>query len=85
MMDNYKYIFSCILHEKLKEKVEGKVFVKVTRNDELLVIIQSYGDIEYKTFISNFSEKILNGWGAEYAVYEIMREYKKFIMKKYFR
>lgn len=34
--------------------------------------------------IDNFSERILNGYSTEYAVYEIMSKYEKFVHNRYF-
>lgn len=88
MDDNYKYLFSTVLHSKIKEQVIGKVFTRVMYNDTLLISITSYDNVEFVMEISNFSEKILNGWSTDYAVYEVLEKYKKFvtnrIMKKYF-
>ena len=82
---DYEYIFATNLHQKLKEKIVGAVFVKVTRNDELFINIKSYGGIDYKAFISNFSDKLLNGWTTDYAMYEIVKEYRAFVLKRYFK
>ena len=88
MDDNYKYLFSTVLYSKLKEKIIGKIFTRVVYNDTLLINIMSYDNIEFVMEINNFSEKILNGYSTDYAVYEVMNKYQKFItnqvMKKYF-
>ena len=57
MDDNYKYLFSTILHSKLKEKIIGKIFTRVMYNDTLLINIMSYDNIEFVMEINNFSEK----------------------------
>lgn len=84
-MTEYGFIFSTILHEKLKEKINGRVFVRVVSEDKLLVVINSYGDIEFKVFINDFSEKVLYGLSTDYAVYEIMKQYRRFVMNKFFK
>ena len=84
-------LFSMAVQQKLKRKIIAKIFVKVTRNDELLVVIRRQdGDdeIEFKLFISNFSEKCLDGLTSDFVVYEVMRGYKQFLIgmmeEKYF-
>lgn len=84
-MADYEYIFSTSLHGKLKEKIYGRIFVKVTYDDKLFInIIREREDINFTMYINDFSAKILNGYTSEYAVYEVLKAYKKFILKKYF-
>lgn len=83
-MTDYEYLFTTTLHQKLREKIVGKIFVKVTRNDELFVKIESYGGLEYRFYRSNFSESIVNGYTTDFAAYEVVAEFKKFITNKYF-
>lgn len=83
MMD-YEYLFSMNLHQKLRERVIGKVYCKVNEENELYIKIESFGNLKFSMTIDNFSERILNGYSTEYAVYEIMSEYEKFIHNRYF-
>lgn len=83
-MTDYEYLFTTTLHQKLREKIVGKIFVKVTRNDELFAKIESYGGLEYRFYRSNFSESLLNGYTTDFAAYEVVTEFKRFIMNKYF-
>lgn len=84
-MQDYEYLFSMTLQQKLKSKIIGKIYVKVTQNDELLTIIRREDDdedMEFKLFLGHFSERLINGWTTEYAAYEVMRAYKDFITKR---
>ena len=54
-MTDYGYLFSMNLHAKLKEKIVGRIFVNVTYEDELHVKIESFGDLKYEWFVSNFA------------------------------
>ena len=83
-MRDYEYLFATTLHQKLREKIIGKIFVKVTTDDALLIKIESLGGLEYKTYIENFSTRIFNGWSTDYAAYEVVNDYKKFVMDRYF-
>lgn len=84
MMD-YEYLFATTLHAKLKEKIIGKIYVAVTRENALLVKIESFGGLSYSTAIDNFSDKILNGYSTDYAAYEIVNQYRKFITNKFLK
>lgn len=84
-MKDYEYLFATTLHQKLKEKIVGSIFVKVTTNDELFIIIDSFGDIKYKLWFDHFSERIVNGWSTDYAVYDVLSQYRKFINDRYFK
>ena len=82
---NYKYIFSMALYEKLKEIVVGKIFCEINDNDELFVKIESFGDIKFDMTIDNITDKILLGYDSKRAAYEVMIQYKKFILKKFLK
>lgn len=84
-MADYEYLFSTALHEKLKEKIVGKIFTKITRNDEILVTVDTYEGLSFKMFIGNFSEKMLHGYSSDYAAYEVLKQYKAFVLKRYLK
>lgn len=81
---DYRTIFQEALHKKLKEKITAHVFLDINDNDELFVDIQAYC-LRYQTRINDFSKKILNGLSTDYAAYEILTEYKKFILRNFFK
>lgn len=83
-MKEYEYLFATTLHEKLKEKIIGRIFCKVNTMDQLYVTITTYGDVKYETSVEDFSKKVLNGWTTDYAAYEITEQYRKSINKRYF-
>lgn len=78
--DDYKKLFAMNLQQKLKTKIIGKIFVKVIQDDKLYVQIERDAGQTFKLFLDNFSERILNGWSTDYAVYEVMSEYRKFVI-----
>ena len=86
---DYEYLFQTNLHAKIREKVIGKVigkvFVKVNQDDVLVVKIESFGNLKFETSIDDFSKRILNGYSTDYAAYEIVKRYKSYIMKRYFK
>lgn len=87
-MNEYEHYFSMNLQQKLKTKIKGTIFVEVNWHDEIYVRIVNMDNIKYEHRISNFSERFLNGWSTDYAAYEIVKEYRNFIIeeleKKYF-
>lgn len=87
MMD-YEYLFATTLQQKLKTKIIGRIFVKVTLDDQLFIKIEHEDGLYYKMFIDDFSNRIRNGWSTDYAVYEVVNKYRKFVteyaMTKYF-
>lgn len=56
---DYEKLFSTELYKKLKEKVKGRVFVKI--------------------------DHILNGLSTSYLSYSILKDYRKFVNKQYFK
>ena len=84
-MQDYEYLFSKQLHEKLKDKVKGKVWVKIY-HDELHVKITNYNEVsKYEFVMNNLSNNILNGLSSEYLVYAILKDYKIHVNKLYFK
>lgn len=75
-MADYEYIFSTLLHKKLKEKIVGHIYVAV-RNDILITEIDTIGGIKIDISINDFANKLVNGYSTDYAAYEIAKEYKK--------
>jgi len=73
-----------MVHQKLKEHIIGGIFVRVTYNDELYVRIESYNDLKFEIRFSDMANKIRNGYTSDYAVYEIVKEYKKYVLERYF-
>lgn len=83
-MNEYEYLFVTNLHIKLKHVIDAAIFVKVTHDDQLYVEIKRF-DLVFRGYICNdFSERIRNGYTTDYAVYEIVKEYKEFIHKIFF-
>ena len=84
-MFDYEYLFAMTLHAKLKEKIVGRIYVAVTREDELYVKVESVSDLTFIHTIEDFSHKIQNGYSSDYAAYEIVQEYKRRILKTYLK
>lgn len=84
-MLDYEYIFAKNLHEKLKQTIKGGIYCSVNENDQLYVKIINDGDLKFELYIYDISEKIVNGYSTDYALYEIMQKYKKFILHRFIK
>lgn len=80
--ENCETVFTTALQQKLKTKIVGKIFVRYVSTDSIYVQIRTEDDLEYKTYLNDFTKRVLNGWSADYAAYEVLVEYRKFIMEK---
>lgn len=81
---NFEYDFSTQLFQKLKERVNGKVYVNIA-NDEVYVEI-TYKFDTWCCRTNGFTERyVVNGWDSDTAAEEYLRLYKGFILSKYFK
>lgn len=77
------YVFSCIVYRRLKEVILGRVFTRV-EDDSLYVEIRRRDEPTFKLSIDDISNKIVNGYTSEYATFEVLKKYKKFVYNRYF-
>lgn len=82
---DYEYLFSMNLQERLKERIQGAVFVKVDMDDNLIVKITRRDKNNFEMSLSNFSDRMLNGLTTEYAAYDIRKKYRDFVMEQFFK
>lgn len=82
MMKEHEQYFAMTLQQKLKKQVIGRVFVKITYNDEILVVIRYSDEEEFKMFIPNFTEQLINGLSTDYVAYNVIREYRTCLIRR---
>jgi hypothetical protein len=83
-MQEYEYLFSKSLHEKLKETIKASIFCKVI-DDILIVDITTKEGIDFGYACTNFSEKLqLKQITQESIVDEICGKFKKKIVNTFF-
>ena len=82
---DYEYLFSMNLQTKLKERIQGGIFVKVDRGDNLIVEITRRDRNNFEMSFTDFSNRMLNGFSTDYAAYEVVKKYQKFVMKQFFK
>lgn len=74
VMTDYEYLFSMNLQAKLKEKIQGAIFVKVNENDSLVIKITRRDENNFDMSFTDFSNKFLNGFSTDYAAYEVQKK-----------
>lgn len=77
---DYEYLFSMNLQAKLKEKIQGAIYVKVNENDSLVIKV-TRRDMSF----TDFANRMLNGLTTDYTAYEVVQKYKKFVMTQFFK
>lgn len=83
-MKDYEKMFSEKLQQALKDRVHGKVFVSI-KNDGIYVHIKCWNDIDYEVYMPGFAERFVNGLNSEYVCYEVLKHYRAFVNRKYFK
>ena len=80
----YEYLFTKGLHERLKEKIKGKIFCKVI-NDILVVNIHTKEGLDYGFTLDNFARELqVGGLAAESVMDMIVNEYRREVLKRFF-
>ena len=83
-MLDYEHIFATELHKKLKHRIKGKIYVCITKYNELSVKINNL-NLEYEYLSENkFSDMVLNGYSTDDAMWEVMQDYQQFVYEKLF-
>lgn len=82
MMAEYEYIFSNTLKNKLIDKVKGGVKTWIYDDELHISIRMTECDVQFEYIIPNISDRILNSFTTDYAVYQVMQEYKKYLNEK---
>ena len=85
---DYEYLFSMNLQAKLKEKIQGAIYVKVNKNDSLVIKITRRDENNFDMSFTDFANRMLNGLTtdyADYAAYEVTKKYREFVMKQFFK
>ena len=84
-MQDYEYLFSTELHKRLKEKVKGKVWVKIYHDELHVNIIPDENGELYEFVMTDMASRILNGLSTSYIVYDILKAYRNYVNKQYFK
>lgn len=83
MNDDIRWLFSTVVHAKLKQRIKGKIFCRVY-GDTLKITIESIGGVSYTMEIDDFAEKVINGYTADYAAHEVVNGFKKHLQETFF-
>lgn len=82
---DYEYLFSMNLQAKLKGKIQGAIYVKVNKNDSLVIKVTRRDGNNFDMSFTDFANRMLNGLTTDYAAYEVVQKYKKFVMTQFFK
>lgn len=82
---DYEYLFSMNLQAKLKERIQGAIYVKVNENDSLVIRITRRDENNFDMSFTDFANRMLNGLTTDYAAYEVTKKYREFVMKQFFK
>lgn len=86
-MCEYEIIFCKALHDKLREKIRGRIWVGVNDDDRLFVDI-TQREINTAAHIITekpFSELIVKGYSVEDACKDVIIHYRRMILKRSFK
>ena len=72
VMTDYEYLFSMNLQAKLKEKIQGAIYVKVNENDSLVIKVTRRDGNNFDVSFTDFANRMLNGLTTDYAAYEVV-------------
>lgn len=86
-MSKIEYIACMNLREKLRDRINGNIFISITSDDKLFICVRSfrglkfiftYPDISYEIIGQNFinPDKIIN---------KFLNDYKEYLERIYFR
>lgn len=81
---NQKFSFE-LLQAKLKEKIQGAIYVKVNENDSLVIKVTRRDGNNFDMSFTDFANRMLNGLTTDYTAYEVVQKYKKFVMTQFFK
>lgn len=86
-MCEYEIIFCKALHGKLREKIRGRIWVGVNDDNRLFVDITQREINTAAHIISEkpFSELIIKGYSVEEACDDIIKQYRRMILRRSFK
>lgn len=76
-------IFTNALKKQLKQRIKGDLSVHIV-DDTLIVDIQSVGYYTWQYTINNLAVQISTGLSSRIVADDIVKQYKKYILSKYF-
>ena len=82
-MQEYEYIIATGLHSLPKEKIKGKIWVKIY--DDRLHVKIDYNDLSFEYVEGKMSSKISSCIGPSDLLPKIVARYKEFIFHEYFK
>lgn len=86
MYDEVFELYAMELHSKLKDRINGRVFVKIDGcGTRLRVEIKTIGNIEWQYYSYDIMDRLWLGVPTDVYAREIVAEFKKFILGKFLK
>ena len=84
-MCDYEYLCCTSLHDKLKAKIKGNVWIKAYRDELHIEIANIDCGLKYEYSVNDLSNRILHGLNLDEVACEITKNYKRYINNIFFR
>lgn len=86
-MSKIEYIACMDLRNKLKDRVNGNIFISIKENDTLLISIRSYRGLRFIFTYPNISYEIIGKYfmNPDKIINKFLNDYKNYLEKIYFR
>lgn len=86
-MSKIEYIACMNLHKKLKEKINGNIFISIASDDTLFINLRTFRGLRYTYKFPNISYEII---GSEFInpdkiINMFLNDFKDCLLKIYFR
>lgn len=86
-MSKFEYIACMNLREKLRDRINGNIFISIKENDTLLISIRSFRGLRFIFTYPSISYEIIgqNFINPDKIINKFLNDYKKYLEKIYFR
>lgn len=81
----YEYEFTVALYNKLRERINGDILTRVLNGDVLFIRIRHGEDRDWYQTYPNLTQKIFDGWSTDECADDIVKAYRKEVLKQYFK
>lgn len=84
--NDWKYVLTRKLAERLREKINGGIYLKITPDDRLRVEITKKEDNIYfvETFGENLSIYAMAGESFDGLVVQVFKRYRRYVLSRFF-
>ena len=86
-MLKFEYIACMNLREKIRDRINGNIFISIKENDTLLISIRSFRGLRFIFTYPNISHEIIgqNFINSDKIINKFLNDYREYLEKIYFR